>query len=76
MELQLPLSKEIRAGVMKIYTRKYGHPGVPILRDSRDPVIITGTPFSMQTAEDTDDPYNTGGYGQFSEHVMCRVTKC
>ena len=43
-------------GAMKIYTpRKYGHPGVPFLRNFRDPVVIKGTPFSTQTADDTGD---------------------
>ena len=27
-----------------------------------DPVVIIGTPFSTQTADDTGDAYNSGGY--------------
>ena len=55
--------RETTAGVMKIYTpRKYGHPGVQFLRNFRDPVVIIGTPFSTQTADDTGDAYDSGGY--------------
>ena len=38
-----------------------GIPGFPFLRDFRDPVVIIGTPFSTQTA---DDAYATGRYSQ------------
>ena len=41
-----------------------GIPGFPFLRDFRDPVVIIGTPFSTQTADDPDDEYVTGGYSQ------------
>ena len=43
-----------------------GIPGYPFLRDFRDPVMIIGTPFSMQTADDTGDAYDSGGYSQSS----------
>ena len=32
-----------------------GIPGFPFLRDFRDPVVIIGTPFSTQTADESDD---------------------
>ena len=32
-----------------------GIPWFPFLRDFRDPVVIIGTPFSTQTADDTGD---------------------
>ena len=52
---------------MKIYTpRKYGIPGFSFLRDFRDPVVIIGTPFNTQTADDTGDAYDSGGYSQLS----------
>ena len=43
-----------------------GIPGVPFLHDFRAPVVIIGTPFSMQTADDTGDGYDSGGYSQSS----------
>ena len=43
-----------------------GIPGFPFLRDFRDPVVIIGTPFSTQMADDTGDAYDSGGYSQFS----------
>ena len=42
-----------------------GIPGFPFLRDFRDPGVIIGTPFSTQTADDTDDANDAGGYSQF-----------
>ena len=41
-------------------------PGFPFLRDFRDPVVIIGSPFSTQTADDTGDAYDSGGYSQSS----------
>ena len=43
-----------------------GIPRFPFLCDFRDAVVIIGTPFSTQTAEDTGDPYDSGGYSQLS----------
>ena len=43
-----------------------GIPGFPFLCDFRDPVVIIGTPFSTQTADDTGDTYDSGGYSQLS----------
>ena len=43
-----------------------GLPGFPFLRDFRDPVVIIGTPLSTQTADDTGDAYDSGGYSQSS----------
>ena len=43
-----------------------GIPGFPFLRDFRDPVMIIGTPFSTQTADDTGDANDSGGYSQLS----------
>ena len=39
--------------------------GFPFLRGFRDPVVIIGTPFCTQTADDPDDAYVTGRYSQF-----------
>ena len=52
-----------------------GIPGFPFLPDFRDPVVIIGTPFSTQTADNTDDAYNTGGYSQVRKHVRRRMAK-
>ena len=41
-----------------------GIPGFPFLRVFRDPVMIIGTPLSTQTADDTGDAYDSGGYSQ------------
>ena len=35
-----------------------GIQGSPFLHNFRDPVVIIGTPFSMQTADDTGDAYD------------------
>ena len=43
-----------------------GIPGFPFLRDFRDPVVIIRTPFSTQTADETGDAYDSGGYSQSS----------
>lgn len=32
-------------------------------------------PFSIQMADNTVDAYDTGGYGQFSKRVRCRMAK-
>ena len=43
---------------------KYTHPvnigilGFPLLCDLRDPIVIIGTPFCMQTADDPHDAYD------------------
>ena len=53
-------------------SRKYTHPvnmgipGFPFLRDFRDPVVIIGTPFSTQTADETGDAYDSCRYSQSS----------
>ena len=38
-----------------------GIPGFPFLRDFRDPVVIIGTPFSTQTADDAVSFENMSG---------------
>ena len=43
-----------------------GIPGFPFLLDFWDPVVIIGTPLSTQTADDTGDAYDSGGYSQSS----------
>ena len=50
--------------------------GFPFLHDFRDPVVIIGTPFSTQTADDPDDAYVTGRYSQVWKRVKCRMAKC
>ena len=50
-----------------------GHPDFPFLRDFRDPVVIIGTPYSTQTADDTGDAYDSGGYSQL---LGKRMAKC
>ena len=53
-----------------------GIPGFPFLRDFRDPVVIIGTSFSTQTADDTGDAYDSCGCSQFSGKEWPSHCKC